>query len=189
MPKLRASLPVLSALPAFDEKTGDLTVVIETPKGSGNKYDYDAQCGAFRLADVMHEGQTFPYDFGFVPATLAEDGDPLDVVVLMDAPVPTGCVLTARLLGAIEAKQRKNKNGKAWERNDRLLAVATHARTHQHIMGLADLRPHELDEIETFFVNYAGTKGKTFRPLKRAGAKAARKLVKHGMKAFAKQKG
>ena len=187
MPRPRVTLPVLSALPAFDDETGDLNVVIETPKGSGNKYDYDARCDAFRLADAMHEGQTFPYDFGFVPATLAEDGDPLDVLVLMDAPVPMGCVLTARLVGAIEAKQRKN--GKAWERNDRLLAVATHARTHQHIKGLDDLRPHELDEIETFFVNYAGTKGKTFKPMKRAGAKAARKLVKQGMKAFSKQRG
>jgi inorganic pyrophosphatase len=186
MPQLRATLPVLSALPAFDDETGDVNVVIETPKGSGNKYDYDAGCGAFRLADVMHEGQTFPFDFGFVPATLAEDGDPIDVLVLMDAPVPMGCVLTARLIGAIEAKQRSD--GEPWERNDRLLAVATHARTHQHRKSLADLRPHQLDEIETFFVNYAGTKGKTFKPLKRAGPKAARKLVKQAMKAFAKKK-
>jgi inorganic pyrophosphatase len=65
--------------------------------------------------------------------------------------------------------------------------VATHARTHQHIKGPTDLRPHELDEIETFFVNYAG-KGKTFKPRKRASAKAARKLVKQGMKAFSKSR-
>jgi inorganic pyrophosphatase len=168
-------------LPTFDE-TGDLSVVIETPKGSPNKYDYDPDCGAFRLAGVLPDGQYFPYDFGFVPSTLAEDGDPLDVLVLLDAPVPVGCVLTARLIGVIEAEQHDDEGT---IRNDRLLAVATHAHTHQHVKTLTDLRPKQVDEIEAFFVNYNRAKGKKFKPLKRASAKAAAKLVKQGMRSFA----
>ena len=71
----------LSRLPLLDPSSGEVTAVIETPKGSPNKYDYDAGCAAFRLTGVMPEGTTFPYDFGFVPSTVAEDGDPLDVLV------------------------------------------------------------------------------------------------------------
>ncbi len=80
----------------------------------------------------MPEGSSFPYDFGFIPSTLGEDSDPLDVLVLMDGSVPVGCVLTVRLIGVIEAKQRKGD----WIRNDRLLAVATPARTHEHLANL-----------------------------------------------------
>ena len=97
----------LSRLPILDPSSGDVTAVIETPKGSPNKFDYDDGLAAFRLAGVMPEGTTFPYDFGFVPSTLAEDGDPLDVLVFLDAPVVVGCVLTIRLIGVVEAKQRK----------------------------------------------------------------------------------
>ena len=185
LPRNHAPTP-LSALPSFDEETGDLAVVIETPKGSPNKYDYDAGCGAFRLAGVLPDGQYFPYDFGFVPSTRAEDGDPLDVLVLLDAPVPAGCVLTVRLIGVIEAEQHE-KDGETI-RNDRLLAVATHAHAHQSVRSLDDLRPKLVEEIEAFFVNYNRAKGKQFKPLKRAGAKRAGKLVKRGMKAFARQR-
>ena len=144
------SRPVLlSRLPAFDPKTGDLTVVIETPKGSPNKYDYDSSCGAFRFAAVLPEGMSFPFDFGFVPSSLGDDGDPLDVLVLLDASTPVGCVLSARLIGVIKAKQRE-KEGE-WIQNDRLLAVATRSRRHTHFAALQDLRPELLDEIEAFF--------------------------------------
>src|SRR5438874_10717279 len=82
-------IPLLSHLPTFDPETGDLTVVIETPKGSLNKYDYDSNCGAFRFVAVLPAGMSFPFDFGFVPSSLADDGDPLDVLVLLDASTRT----------------------------------------------------------------------------------------------------
>lgn len=129
----------------------------------------------------MPEGSTFPYDFGFIPSTVG-DGDPLDVLVLLDSPAPVGCVLTVRLIGVIEARQRENAG--EWIRNDRLLAVATHAHTHAHVKDLADLRPHIVDEIEAFFSNYNAQKGKSFKPLDRAGPKKACKLVDHGIAAF-----
>jgi inorganic pyrophosphatase len=176
---------LLSQLPTLDPNTGDITAVIETPKGSGNKYDYDEACGAFRLAGVLPEGSTFPYDFGFIPSTVGEDGDPLDVLVFLDIPAPVGCVLTVRLIGVIEARQREK--GDNWIRNDRLLAVATHAHTHSHLEDLNDLRPRLLDEIEAFFSNYNAQKGKAFKPLDRSGPKKARKLVEQGMVAFEKR--
>lgn len=176
----------LSRLPALDPKTGDVTAVIETPKGSSNKYDYDESCAAFRLAGVLPDGSSFPYDFGFIPSTLGEDGDPLDVLLFMDAPVPVGCVLTIRLIGAIEARQRE-KDGE-WVQNDRLLAVATHAHTHAHVENLDDLRPRLLDEIEAFFQHYNQLNGKEFKPLDRSGPKRARELLDAGAEAFRKQR-
>ena len=87
----RPPLPaLLSRLPVLDPESGDVTAVIETPKDSRNKDDYDEGCAAFRLAGVMPEGSSFPYDFGFVPSTLGEDGDPLDVLVLMDKSAYSG---------------------------------------------------------------------------------------------------
>ena len=114
---------------------------------------------------MLPEGSAFPYDFGFIPSTLGEDGDPLDVLVLMDAPAPVGCVLTVRLIGVIEAKQRDKD--KEWIENDRLLAIATHAHEHGDIKHLSDLPPRLLDEIEAFFGNYNALHGKerTRRPL------------------------
>ena len=173
---------LLSRLPTTDPNTGDLLAVIETPKDSPNRYDYDDTCAAFRLAEVMPKGSYFPYDFGFIPSTVGDDGDPLDVLVFMDDFAPVGCVLTIRLIGAIEAKQREKGGG--WERNDRLLAVATHAHTHAHIEELDDLRPHLLDEIEALFTNYNQQKGKAFKPLNRCGPKKARKIIDHGMAMF-----
>jgi inorganic pyrophosphatase len=143
---------ILSETMTFDGKTGELRVVIETPKESRNKYDYAPDCDCMELGTVLPEGMTFPFDFGFVPSTLGEDGDPLDILVLMDAPVVPGCVIRARPLGAIEAKQKAK--GESWERNDRLIAVAVHAQTHEEAQSLADLRPHLVEEIKEFFVNY-----------------------------------
>ena len=117
--------PLLSRLSTTDPNTGDLLAVIETPKDSPNRYHYDDTCGAFRLAEVMPKGSYFPYDFGFIPSTVGDDGDPLDVLVFMGDSALVGCVLTIRLIGAIEAKQQER--GAGWERNDRLLAVATDA--------------------------------------------------------------
>src|ERR687890_1560322 len=97
----------------------ELNVIIETPKGSRNKYNYDEKLGLFRLGGVLTSGASFPFDFGFVPSTLGGDGDPLDVLVLMDEPAFAGCLVRARLLGVIEAEQ--TEKGKTAQ-NDRLIA-------------------------------------------------------------------
>ena len=177
---------ILSETATFDEKTGDLRVVIETPKGSRNKYDYDPDCDCFDLATVLPEGMFFPYDFGFVPSTIGQDGDPLDVLVLMDAPGVPGCIVRAKLVGAIRAKQ-KAKKGK-WIRNDRLLAVASHAHTHEKVRSLSDLRPHLVKEIKAFFVDYNSLRDRRFEPRSDCGPAKALKIVRAGRQTFLKSK-
>jgi inorganic pyrophosphatase len=176
----------LDDLPLIDEETGDVTVVVETPKDSKNKYKYDPKYGAIRLTAVLGEGLAFPYDFGFFPSTVGEDGDPLDVLVFLDHAVPPGSIASARLLGVLEARQRTHD--KPWIRNDRFLAVATHAHTHSRLEHISDLRPHLLDEVESFFVHYAGLNGKRLEFLGRRGPRQALKLLKAGKKAFKKKR-
>ncbi|HYY41561.1 MAG TPA: inorganic diphosphatase, partial [Pyrinomonadaceae bacterium] len=95
----------LDQLATFDEESGDVHVIIETPQGSRNKFNYDEQLDLFKLGGVLPLGAVFPFDFGFVPATLGGDGDPLDVLVLMDEAAFTGCLVLTRLIGVIEAEQ------------------------------------------------------------------------------------
>ena len=164
-----------SKLPPFDGESGDLHVVIDTPKGSRNKFAWDAGLELFQLRGVLPAGAVFPYDFGFIPNTRGEDGDELDVLVLMDEPAFTGCLVASRLLGVIEAEQTET-SGKT-ERNDRLIAVAATSRTHGHLQTLDDLNVKIVDEIEHFFVSYNAAKGKNFKPLGRFGPDRARDLV------------
>jgi inorganic pyrophosphatase len=164
----------LHKMKPFDRDSGNLNVVIETPKGCRNKYAYDFDLAAYRLKGVLPEGAVFPFDFGSVPGTLAADGDPLDILVLMDEPAFTGCVIEARLLGVIEAEQ--TEKGKT-QRNDRLIAVAAQSHTHSSLRSLLKLEPKLVDEIEHFFVSYNAARGKQFKPVDRKGPVAAKRLV------------
>lgn len=176
---------VLSETATFDDEKC-LRVVVETPRGSRVKYAYEPACDGFVLKTVMPEGMSFPFDFGFIPSTLGEDGDPLDVLVLMDFAVVPGCILTARLIGVIEAEQKEK--GGDWVRNDRLIAIATHARTHEDARSLKDLRPHLLDEIIAFFVEYNRLHQKKFKPLDNRGRPEAVDLVEKGQRRFARRR-
>ena len=182
MPEHATRHSVLSETATFDKKDR-LRVVVETPRGSQVKYAYEPECDCFVLRTVMPSGMIFPYDFGFIPSTLGDDGDPLDVLILMDFPVVPGCILTARLIGVIEAEQKEK--GGDWIRNDRLIAVATDARTHDGEKSLKDLRPHLVDEITAFFVDYNRLHDKKFRPLHNGGTHSALDLVKAGQLRFA----
>ena len=161
-------------LPAFDLESGTLNAVIETPKGHRNKYKYDEKRGLFLHSGVLPAGAVFPFDFGFVPATLGDDGDPLDVLLLMDEPAFVGCLVPANLIGVIEADQ--TEDGKT-ERNDRLIAVAANSRSHREIRSLDQINENLMREIEHFFVSYNQIKGKKFEPLGRLGPDRARKSV------------
>ena len=176
---------VLSDTATHDKKSGDLRAVIETPKGSRNKYRYDPNCDCFELATTLPDGTAFPFDFGFIPSTLGDDGDPLDVLVLMDSPIIAGCVLQCRAIGVIEAREKAR--GKRWEQNDRLIAVASHARTHEGVKTLHQLRPHTLDDIKAFFVDYNRLHDKRFEISGEHGPTRAAKLVKKGAAAYAKK--
>ena len=166
--------PPISKLPPIDRASGDLNLIIDTPKGSRNKFSWDEKRHLFELSGILPAGAVFPYDFGFLPNTRGGDGDPLDVLVLMDEPAFSGCLVRSRLLGVIEAEQ--TEKGET-ERNDRLLAVASKSRTHNDLYSLTDLNPKLLDEIEHFFTSYNKAKGKKFKPLGRYGPKRARRLI------------
>ena len=177
-----AAKPNLIELGAFDDEGVELNVIIETPKVSRNKFDYDDELQLFKLGGVLPAGAVFPFDFGFVPSTLGGDGDPLDVLVLMDEPAFTGCLVRVRLVGVVEAEQTE-RDGET-TRNDRLIGVAAESRLHSKVRSLAGLDENLLDEIEHFFVSYNEIKGKVFKPLARSGPVRARKLVEEGMKHF-----
>lgn len=165
-------------LPTFDPESGDLNVVVETPKGIRNKFNYDETLGLFRLGGVLPAGAVFPYDFGFVPGTLGGDGDPMDALILMDEPAFVGCLVESRLIGVIEADQ--TEDGET-TRNDRLIAVSTRSRNHKDVRELDQLSENPVDEIEHFFISYNQAKGKEFKSLGRHGSERARKVVEEGV--------
>ena len=172
-------------LTPYDKESGELNVIIETPKGSRNKYSYDEDLGLFVMKGVLAVGHYFPFDFGFIPRTLGGDGDPLDVLVLMDESAFAGCLIRSRLIGVIEAEQTE-RDGKI-ERNDRLIAVASNSYVHKEIKSINDLNETLVDEIEHFFVSYNEAKGKKFDSLKRSAAQRAKTLVEEGIKLYSQK--
>ena len=174
----------LMNLPAFNSK-GNLNVIIETPKGSRNKFNFDHRLGIFRLKKILPPGAVFPFDFGFVPATLGDDGDPLDVLLLLEEPAFPGCLVPSRLVGVIEASQTKERKA---HRNDRLVAVARDAELYCHVQSIKNLNEEFLDRIEHFFISYNQVEGKLFKPLKRSGVAAAVKIIQSGQRAFTNRK-
>jgi inorganic pyrophosphatase len=167
-------------------KKGTCRAIIETPKGSRNKFDYDPKTRLFALGGLLPEGMLFPFDFGFVPSTLGEDGDPVDILVLMDAPAHVGCILDVRVIGVIAAEQIE-RSGKR-EKNDRLLGVAVHSYQHEDVESLDDVSKTLLSQIEEFFISYNRQRGKTFRIRSTSGPRKALKLLKAGMRAHRQRK-
>jgi inorganic pyrophosphatase len=167
-----------SRLKPFDPNDKELfRVVIETPKGSRNKFAFDPDEHIFQLKRVLPSGMEFPYDFGFVPSTRADDGDPIDVLVLMDEPAFPGCVLSCRPIGVIEGEQGE---GKKTKRNDRVVAVQRDAHDWADIRTINDLGKQFRHELEEFFVNYHKLAGEEYRVLGIKGPDVARKIVKAG---------
>jgi len=129
---------------------------------------------AYKLKTVLPKGAVFPFDFGSVPGTVAEDGDPLDVLVLMEEPAFVGCLVEVRLLGVIEAEQTEDNQT---ERNDRLIGVAAKSHTHGSLKSLQELDSNFIGEIEHFFIFYNDARGKKFKPKARKGPSTARRLI------------
>ena len=154
-----------------------LRVIIETPKGSRNKFAYNPDEHIFELKAVLPSGMAFPYDFGFVPSTRGGDGDPIDVLVLMDEPAFPGCALSCRPIGVIEGEQIHKKRT---NRNDRIVAVEKDAHSWSDIKTIDDLGNEFCKELEEFFVNYHRLQGRRFRVIGVRGPDHARKLVKAG---------
>ena len=157
-----------------DPDTGLVHVVIDTPRGSRNKIRFDEAAGCFRLSRILPAGCSFPYDFGSIPGTRAEDGDALDVLVLLDEPTFPGCLITVRLIGVIAARQTEKKRTL---RNDRLLACPQTPVNEPAFTHLKQLGRQRLDEIEQFFVTYNTLQGRRFEPIGRYGPREAQRLL------------
>lgn len=150
------------------------TIIIETPKGSAQKYDYDPKLKGYYLKKILPTGMFFPYDFGFIPHTKGEDGDPLDVIMLSEFHSFPGCIVECRIVGAITAKQESEKG---MIRNDRFIGIPMLSLVFAEVADIADLPGKLLQELEDFFINYNKIEGKKFKPLGIVNAKAARKLI------------
>jgi inorganic pyrophosphatase len=168
-------------LSALDEESRYVNAIIDTPKGNRNKFKYDEKIGMFKLGGALPSGMVFPFDFGYLPSTKAEDGDPLDILILMDDPAFVGCLVPAKLIGVIEAEQTEDQKT---TRNDRLIAVAADSSNHSHIRFLGDLNNNLVHEIERFFISYNETKGKKFEILGRFGPDRALTLIDSAVRKF-----
>jgi len=166
----------LSKLPhQLDAQAATCRAVIETPKGRRSKYSYDPETQAFALKRLLPDGMSFPLDFGFIPSTKAEDGDPLDVLVLNDEPAAVGVLVEVRLLGVIEAEQ--TQDGKTI-RNDRVLAVAQASFLFAKVKTVEDLGEALMRNLTQFWVNYDALRGVEFKVLAVKDADRAVELIR-----------
>ena len=178
--KLSRGLSNPLLLKPIDKKAGLVQVIIETPRGSRNKFAYDEEQNIFIVKKVLPAGMSFPYDFGFLPRTRAADGDPIDVLLLMDEPAFPGIAVRARLIGVIQGEQIE---GKKKTRNDRLLAVAEMNHEYAYLKTFEDLPKQFLHELEEFFVNYHRLEGKQYKLLGCKRADVAMRAIKDAQRA------
>jgi inorganic pyrophosphatase len=165
-------------LEAIDSKSGEILVVVDTPRGSPIKFKYDEERHVFTIARFLPSGLVYPFDFGFVSGTRAADGDALDVVLLMEGPAFPGCLVRARLLGVLEAQQKKKGR---MVRDDRLIAVASKSLAYRRVRRLGDLGRETLDGIERFFAASNQTEGRRFEALGRFGVGRARATLRRSL--------
>ena len=168
----------LPMTPAIDkiplEASEGYNVIVETPKGNRTKFAYDPETGLFLAKKLLAMGFAFPFPFGFFPSTEAEDGDPLDVLLITDADLATGSLVRCRLLGGIAMDETTDGNS---FRNDRLLAVPLLLHQDRPPFELSDMPAAELEEIEDFLVAYQAADGKKARIVGRLDKAAAEAVV------------
>jgi inorganic pyrophosphatase len=150
-------------------ESGLVNIIIDTPKGSRNKFKYDEKTQGFRLSRILPAGASFPYDFGSIPMTRAEDGDALDVLVISEVPSFPGCLITGKLIGTISGEQTEKEKT---IRNDRLLDVPVTPVNPALFAHIDDLPDAWLKEIEHFFVSYKA-EGREYKPIKHSGPEEA----------------
>lgn len=151
-----------------------IDVVIETPRGSMQKYSYEPATGFFRLKKMLPAGLIFPYDFGFIPGTKGDDDAPLDAIVLSEFTAAPGCLIECRLIGSITAEQKEQKKT---IRNDRFIAVPMLSEAFKKFNSIADIGP-VIEQLEKFFIAYNELLGKNFKPLQTLDPYEALQLIK-----------
>ncbi|HLH53514.1 MAG TPA: inorganic diphosphatase [Verrucomicrobiae bacterium] len=141
------NLPIGSGFP------GVVNAIIEVPGGQANKYEYDSDLHVFHLDRPLYGSVHYPGDYGFIPSTRSEDGDPLDILILLQDPTFSGCLIEARPIGVLEIIDQG-------EPDEKILAVAEKSPTHASVRQHTALEPHVLKEIEHFFTVYKQLEGK-----------------------------
>jgi inorganic pyrophosphatase len=176
------AMPNFINLPPFTED-GDVHVVVETPRGSRAKFAYDTQLETFILSKSLLTGLTYPHDWGFVPSTKADDGDPLDIMVIHDATTFPGIVLTCRIIGVLQIEQKSK--GKV-ERNDRLFAVPRRSHSEQGLRDVRNLSKAIRLELEKFFIATDELEDNKLEIIGWKGPKIAMKAIKDSAKSVLK---
>jgi inorganic pyrophosphatase len=174
----------IERLGAFDEGKKCVNVIVETPKGSRVKYSFAPESGLFCVKRALPEGMMFPFNFGFVPSTLADDGDPLDILIINQEPLVCGCLIKAELLAVIKAEQ-KEQDGKT-NRNDRIIGMAIDEETPPEYRS-ENLDKARIAQIGFFFAAYNKMAGKKFKVLGTGGPKKAEELIHEAEKKFQKK--
>jgi inorganic pyrophosphatase len=164
-------------LPIGDEAPRLVNAVIEIPRDSVNKYEYDKQLHVFRLDRTLFSPVHYPGDYGFIPQTLGLDGDPLDVLVLVEAPSFPGCLIEVRPIGVLCMVDQ----GK---RDEKILAVAESDPLYREVKDYSGVFQHTLREIEHFFSIYKNLEGKKTKIAGWDSVEAARKIIVDGQKRF-----
>src|SRR6267143_3837929 len=167
------------SLPIGADAPDEVNAVIEIPRGQTNKYEYDKELHVFRLDRNLYSPVHYPGDYGFIPSTLSDDGDPLDVLVLVDAPSFTGCVMTVRPIGMLRMVDQGRED-------DKILAVGTNNPLYKDVRDYAELYPHVLLEIEHFFTIYNELEAKSTQIIGWKDAGHAREIVRTCNARFAK---
>lgn len=151
-----------------------IEVIVETPKGCQFKYKYDPEKDWYAVHKALPVGLMFPYDFGFIPGTKGEDGDPLDVLILSEFSFLQGSMIECRVIGAMKAGQTDKKTT---IRNDRIFVCPDLKGFYPVYNSMRDIQKEKLKEIESFFIYYNAMQNKTFKPLGTLSAKETLKLI------------
>ena len=152
-----------------------IEVIVETPKESAIKYKFDIKKKVFEAHKMLPVGLAFPFDFGFIPKTKGDDGDPLDVLILSEFTFLQGAMVECKVIGSMKAEQTE---GKKTIRNDRIFVTPAIKGLSPVYESLENVQPEKMKELESFFIYYNMTEGKTFKPLGILSAKETLKLIK-----------
>lgn len=172
----------LHDLPTGRSPPDAVHAIVEIPRGGKNKYEYDPALGLFRLDRVLYSSVHYPAAYGFIPGTLARDGDPVDILVMISEPTFTGCVIEARPVGLFRMRDEEGDD-------EKVLSVPLLDPMHREFHELSDVAPHFLREVEHFFRVYKELEGKRVETQGWEGRQEAREAIVRGMDAFRAERG
>ncbi|MCC6905911.1 MAG: inorganic diphosphatase [Anaerolineae bacterium] len=163
--------------PGSPESLETVYTIVEIPKGSRNKYEYHKQAGIIKLDRVLYSSLYYPGDYGLIPRTFYDDGDPLDIIVMINEPTFPGCVIEARPIGIFRMLDKG-------EPDDKIFAVPSREPLYQDYHDIKDIPRHFLDEVRHFFAVYKDLEGARVETLGWEGAQAARERIEYAARLY-----